>query len=214
MYGFVGGNPASKADPDGHAGPGDVLQVIDIVNRFASNPGGFIKSFLKGSGKQEVANINMHEFGGHDLKPNFSNDVERAGGAALNGTSTAAGYAAMVVGSGKGEGEAAGVQANRTAGLEFEGQGLAKEGLTKNTTPMEAVDPKTGQTGTTVPDAVRSNGQTVDFKNVQNLSDSPQLRRQSVISARSGQKGQVIAGPRNRTVSKTVQKRMEVKKEE
>jgi hypothetical protein len=79
---------------------------------------------------------------------------------------------------------------------------------------MEAVDPKTAQTGTTIPDAVRPTGQTVDFKNVKNLSDSPQLRRQSVISARSGQKGQVITGPRNQTVSKTVQKRMDVKKEQ
>jgi Homeodomain-like domain len=46
----------------------------------------------------------------------------------------------------------------------------------------------------------------------ENLSDSPQLRRQSAISARSGQKGQVIVSKRNQTISPVVQQRMDVKK--
>jgi RHS repeat-associated protein len=70
------------------------------------------------------------------------------------------------------------VQANRAAGMDFESQTLKSEGLTKNTKPIDAVDPKTGETGTTIPDAIRPNGQTVEMKNVKNLSDSPQLRRQ------------------------------------
>jgi hypothetical protein len=77
---------------------------------------------------------------------------------------------------------------------------------------MEAVGPKTGQTGTTIPDAIRSNGQTVEMKNVKNLSDSPQLRRQSEISAKSGQKGQVIVSGKNLKVSPTVKNRMDIKK--
>jgi RHS repeat-associated protein len=109
--------------------------------------------------------------------------------------------------------EATGVQANRTSGLAFEEKALASEGLQKNTTPMEAVDPKTGKTGTTIPDAQRANGQTVEAKNVKTLSDSRQLRRQSVISAKSGQKAQVLVNKNNiQKVSPTVQNRMNVKK--
>src|SRR4051812_6046684 len=168
LYGFVGGNPASKADPDGHQGPGDVLQVIEVVNRFASDPGGFIKSFFKGSGKQEVANINMHKFGGHDLKPNFSNDVERAGGAALNGTSTAAGYAAVAFGA-KGDvavepyevgtyGELSGRSAGDGLSIDHipsNASNLARATATKGEalTPQEAAAVRDQGTAVAVPDA-------------------------------------------------------------
>ena len=104
------------------------------------------------------------------------------------------------------------IQANRATGLDFERQALESEGLSKNTTPMAAVDPKTGQMGQTVPDAIRSSGQTVEVKNVKVLGDSAQLRRQSVVSAQSGQKAQVIVNQgRIQTISPTVQKRMHVK---
>jgi len=50
-------------------------------------------------------------------------------------------------------------------------------------------------------------------KNVKVLSDSPQLRRQSVISAQSGQKAQVLVNKgRIQKISPTVQKRMDVQK--
>jgi len=67
-------------------------------------------------------------------------------------------------------------------------------------------------TGKTIPDAIRSNGQTVEFKDAKKVSDSPQLRRQSEISARSGQKAEVIVSNKNQRVSSTVKARMKVKK--
>lgn len=94
------GNPASKADPDGHQGPGDVHHLLEVANRFASNPGGFIKSLFSGAGKQWGANIRentveeVRNFGKWEedrshADPHFSNDVEREGGKAFTATGTA-----------------------------------------------------------------------------------------------------------------------------
>lgn len=105
-----------------------------------------------------------------------------------------------------------GVQANRAAGLSFEAQVLKNEGLSKNTAPIRAVDPKTGQTGTTIPDGIRSSGQTVDAKGGRTVSDSAQLRRQSQASQQAGQKAQVVV-KKGTKVSKTVRDRMDVKEQ-
>jgi RHS repeat-associated protein len=91
---------------------------------------------------------------------------------------------------------------------------LEAEGLTKHTKPMQAVHPKTSTVRGTIPDAIRPNGQTADVKDAKRVNDSPQLRRQSENSARTGQRGQVIVTQRNQRVSTTVQKRMEIKKVE
>ena len=85
---------------------------------------------------------------------------------------------------------------------------LNSEGLPKNTKTFSTVDPKTGKAKNTIPDAM-DGGQTIEVKDVKTLSDSPQLRAQSVVSGQSGQKGKVITGTNTR-VSKTVRKRMEV----
>jgi len=63
-----------------------------------------------------------------------------------------------------------------------------------------------------IPDAVKGNGQTVEVKGGQKVSDSPQLRRQSAASQQAGQKAQVIAKPGTK-VSKTVRERMDVKEQ-
>jgi len=75
---------------------------------------------------------------------------------------------------------------------------LKEMGLDKNTDAFQAIDYKTGFEGTTIPDAVRLNGQTVEFKGVQELTDSPQLRMQSAVSARHGVKAQVVTRPLHR----------------
>jgi len=93
-------------------------------------------------------------------------------------------------------------------GRKSEKRVLASEGLEKNTKTFSATDPKTGKTKNTIPDAI-DGGQTVEVKDVKILSDSPQLRAQSVISGESGQKARVITGTDTK-VSKTVRKRMEV----
>ena len=103
------------------------------------------------------------------------------------------------------------VQANRTKGLASQGEALQEEGLAENKQKYPAADPKTGKAGSTVPDSVRPNGQTVEVKDVQRLSDSSQLRRQSVVSAKSGLKAQVIVKNPKATVSSTVTERMDVK---
>ncbi|HET9363478.1 MAG TPA: putative toxin, partial [Candidatus Angelobacter sp.] len=105
------------------------------------------------------------------------------------------------------------VQANRKAGLDYEKKVLDKEGVSKNTKPMKATDPKTGKEGTTIPDGVRENGQTVESKGGKSVSDSPQLRRQTEVSQQSGQKPQVVVKPGTK-VSKTVRERMNVKEQQ
>ena len=100
---------------------------------------------------------------------------------------------------------------NAEKGAQAEKIALEAEQLTKNNQTFKAVDPKTGQTGGTIPDSVRETGQTVDVKNVQKLSDSKQLRLQTEVSAQSGQKAQVISTNPNAKISSTVKKRMDVK---
>lgn len=97
-------------------------------------------------------------------------------------------------------------------GRRVEREVLTSEGLEKNTVGVETVDPKTGKTGTTIPDAMRPNGATVEVKDVKRLSDSPQLRRQSEISRQSGERAEVIITDRTESVSKTVQDRMRVRR--
>jgi hypothetical protein len=104
------------------------------------------------------------------------------------------------------------LQANRRRGLGTEARALLQEGLSKNTQLLACIDPKTGMPGSTIPDGVRASGQTVDVKDVKRLCDSPQLRRQSGISALSLQKGQIITNERTQ-VSKTVRERMDVRRQ-
>jgi hypothetical protein len=88
---------------------------------------------------------------------------------------------------------------------------LEAEGLAKNTKAFEAVDPKTGKLGATIPDSIRQTGQTVEIKDAKRVTDSAQLRLQSQVSGAAGEIGQVITGT-NTKVSKTVQRRMEVRR--
>lgn len=53
-------------------------------------------------------------------------------------------------------------------GSATETEQLAKNWLEKNTKPYEAIDPKTGKEGTTIPDVVKPGGGTVEVKNVKN----------------------------------------------
>jgi hypothetical protein len=61
-------------------------------------------------------------------------------------------------------------QINFSRGRATEVEQLAKNGLEKNTTPVTRVDPKTGKEGTTIPDAIKKNGGTVEVKDVKNQS--------------------------------------------
>ena len=190
MYGFVGGNPASKADPDGHW---PIITVDDI-----SNLG---QNLFNGA--KDFVNFALHQYQPHAgafprPQPCTCPEQKKQDDKQNNNNSQSK--------------NTSDVQANRKAGLDTQKQALDKEGLRENTKHIEATDPKTGKTSTTVPDAVRENGQTVEVKDVKSLSDSPQLRRQSEISAQSGQKGQVILGQKNQSVSNTVKTRMDVKK--
>jgi RHS repeat-associated protein len=111
LYAYVGGNPASKADPDGHQGPGDILQIVEIANRFANDVGGFTKSFFTGAGKQWSSNVRANaddfrhfgEWSRPEQNPHFSNDAERAGGQAFTAAGKGASYALIFAGKGKGE---------------------------------------------------------------------------------------------------------------
>ena len=89
---------------------------------------------------------------------------------------------------------------------------LKSEGLTSNRKMMDGIDPKTRIKGKTMPDAVRSDGQLVEVKDVKVLSDSKQLRIQNELSRKgSGRAVEVITG-KNTKVSGTVQEAYQVKR--
>jgi RHS repeat-associated protein len=97
-------------------------------------------------------------------------------------------------------------------GTANEAKVLKSEGLAKNSKKMSGYDQKTGQSGKTVPDAVRPDGQLVEIKDVQRLTDSKQLRIQNKISLDNSTKPvQVIIG-KNTKVAGTVTKTYDVKR--
>ena len=74
-----------------------------------------------------------------------------------------------------------------------EAEQLAKHGLEKNTKPIEVTDPKTGQKGMTIPDAMKNDGQsTVEIKNVGKQSLTKQLRLQEKFSNDNGLNPELI----------------------
>jgi hypothetical protein len=89
-------------------------------------------------------------------------------------------------------------------GRATETQVLDRLGLEKNTKPTTVNDPKTGGETTTIPDAVRPNGQTVEIKDVRYQSLTRQLRAQEKMSQESGQKPQLFV-PENAKVSKPLE---------
>jgi hypothetical protein len=59
LYSYVRNNPVAGTDPDGHcdpSNPGCALTVIQAINQFAANPGGYVEAFLGGAGKAEWSN--------------------------------------------------------------------------------------------------------------------------------------------------------------
>jgi RHS repeat-associated protein len=76
-------------------------------------------------------------------------------------------------------------KANFARGNKVEAEQLEKLGVQKNTKPIEATDPKTGQKGTTTPDAIKD-GQTFEIKNVGKQSLTRQLRLQKDFSNSNG----------------------------
>ena len=97
------------------------------------------------------------------------------------------------------------VSKNAEVGKATEAQQLAKNGLEKNTKPQQAVDPKTGKEGTTIPDAMKPDGGTVEVKNVQKQSLTDQLRLQKEISNGNGTKPELIINE-SAKLSKPLQK--------
>ena len=81
---------------------------------------------------------------------------------------------------------------NAARGRATESEQLGKNGYEKNTQPYRATDSKTGQEGTTIPDAMKPDGGTVEIKNVQKQSLTEQLRLQKEISTGNGAKPELI----------------------
>jgi RHS repeat-associated protein len=82
---------------------------------------------------------------------------------------------------------------NFARGSKVEGEQLAKNGLEKNTKPIEGIDPKTGKEGNTIPDAMKNEGQsTVEIKNVKEQGLTKQLRLQKEFSEGNGLKPELI----------------------
>jgi hypothetical protein len=75
---------------------------------------------------------------------------------------------------------------------------LKEEGLLGIKPQLTVRDPKTGEWGVTIPDGVRSNGRTVDVKDVAELSETQQLRLQREYSRQRGQKPEIITGTKTK----------------
>jgi hypothetical protein len=75
-----------------------------------------------------------------------------------------------------------------------EAEQLAKNGIEKNTKPVEAIDPKTGQKGTTIPDGLPEGlkGKTTEVKDVKYQGLTRQLRLQKEFSNGNGFKPELI----------------------
>ena len=90
-----------------------------------------------------------------------------------------------------------------------EGKVLGKNGLTKNNEKFTVTDPKTGESVTTIPDAILENGQTVEIKDTKTVSYTKQLRAQQQVANASGQKPILITGT-NTKVTKNVSNNFEI----
>jgi RHS repeat-associated protein len=75
-------------------------------------------------------------------------------------------------------------------GLEAEKEQLSKAGLEKNTKPF--TEEVNGEDVTTIPDAVKPNGGTVEIKNVQRQGLTKQLKAQEKISNKNGVRPELI----------------------
>lgn len=94
---------------------------------------------------------------------------------------------------------------NFARGNAKEAEQLTKNGLEKNTKPYDAVDPKTGKEGTTIPDSMKPDGGTVEVKNVKSQSLTKQLRLQKAISEGAGAKPELVIN-KSASLSKPLQK--------
>ncbi|MDB9384708.1 putative toxin [Nodularia spumigena CS-584] len=81
---------------------------------------------------------------------------------------------------------------NASRGRATEAEQLAKNGFEKNTESFTRIDPHTGKENTTIPDAVKPGGGTVEIKNVNRQSLTRQLRTQRQISNEKGVKPELI----------------------
>ncbi|THD32379.1 MAG: hypothetical protein DI588_07095 [Flavobacterium johnsoniae] len=93
-------------------------------------------------------------------------------------------------------------------GRATEAEQLVKNGLEKNTKPYQAVDPKTGKEGTTIPDAFDGK-QTVEFKNVRYQPETKQLRLQRAVFNAKGAKPRLIINQSTK-VSKNVKANFDI----
>ena len=91
LYAMVSDDPESFADLDGHCdpGPGCSLQLLQAIQNFADHPGEYVKAFVWGAIKQQLADT--REALGPRIAPpdstlNPSNDVERLGAGLLGST--------------------------------------------------------------------------------------------------------------------------------
>jgi hypothetical protein len=95
-------------------------------------------------------------------------------------------------------------------GRKIETEQLAKHGYDKNNKPFEVNDPKTGEKGTTVPDALKPDGGTVEVKHVKYQGLEKQLRLQKEISEAAGVKPELIINQGAR-ISKPVKEAFDIK---
>jgi RHS repeat-associated protein len=96
------------------------------------------------------------------------------------------------------------IRQNSQAGKVGETKALNKLGLEKNTKVFTTIDPKTGKSVSTIPDAIGKDGKGIfEVKNSKYVTNTKQIRAEANLATQSGQKPNLITGTYTK-ISKSV----------
>ena len=190
LYGYVRNNPLARPDVDGHCtDPATCAVEGAAIGEFAGPLGAVAGGVLGAAAGAFVGKV---------LGEAIVSALPASGGTACGELYCSGSVPFM--------------NENTDRGRANEQKGLDAAGAEKNTTPISATDPKTGKTGTTIPDGKKPDGQLVEVKDAKRVTDSSQQRLQNEASKQSsGKPSEVVTGEKTQ-VSKTIQREHPVRR--
>jgi len=174
LYGFVGGNPASKADPDGHDGPGSYDQAMAMANsigeRMAADLNGGPQASLPEP--HTPAQQLMHE----RLQQCTCPEPQKQDNKSQNNNNSL-----------QQNTKADQAKANAAKGKASEERVLNDKGLTKNNEKVS------GTEGKSIPD-YNTDAKVGEIKDANKVSNTQQLRIQKEAAAANGKEHELVTG--------------------